>query len=244
MAEALAKGLGPDGKAQLTPFIEQIITTGSGVSKAMLLVLVIAFIVKCFEHIVNYIKRKRALSKVKSAISTTRAKAVDEYDEGNPNFDRLSYVQYNAEFKAANEMDEMIRQGINSTTDKRKIMQLLNQRAFELMQRRALLMRNEQSVTRAYRMDMLPLEVWNDFQAAKESLQLEMQKMQFLCAKFGIQFQQIMQYASQRYKENRQLRQKLNKRTAQLRNSRQPKKRIQPSPSVPKSGGTSPGRTN
>merc|ERR1719412_3385745 len=69
MAEALAKGLGPDGKAQLTPFIEQIITTGSGVSKALLIVLVIAFIVKCFEHMVNYIKRKRALSKITSAIS-------------------------------------------------------------------------------------------------------------------------------------------------------------------------------
>merc|ERR1719471_1667843 len=67
MAEALAKGLGPDGKAQLTPFLEQIITTGSGVSKALLIVLVVAFIVKCFEHIVNYIKRKRALARVKSA---------------------------------------------------------------------------------------------------------------------------------------------------------------------------------
>merc|ERR1719245_1795798 len=126
MAEALAKGLGPDGKAQLTPFIEQIITTGSGVSKALILVLVVAFIVKCLEHVVNYINRKRRLARVKSAISTTSAKAVDEYDETNPDFDRLSYVQYNAEFKAAIEMDEMIREGIRSTADRKKLMTLLH----------------------------------------------------------------------------------------------------------------------
>jgi len=193
MAEAKSKGEPLEPGSHLTDFQEQIITTGSGVGKAMLLTLIIAFVVKSIEHCFRYAKRKRALAKVKAAISSTKSRSVDEYNEADPNFNRLEYIRYNAEFKAGSEMDEKIRQGM---MDKRVLVQLLGQRACELMHRRAVLMTNEMSVTRAYKMDMLPLEVWSDFQAAKESLQKEIKTVQFLSHSLGMNFKKLMEAAS------------------------------------------------
>jgi len=225
IAEAKARSEPLEPGSQLTDFQEQIITTGSGVGKAMLIMLILGFIVKSIEHCISYVKRKRALAKVKAAISTTKSRSVDEYNDMNPNFDRLEYVQYNAEFRAGSEMDEKIRQG---TMDKRVLVQLLQQRAIELLHRRAVLMTNEMSLTRAYKMDMLPLEVWNDFQAAKESLQKEIKTVQYLSHTLGVNFQKLMDAAAMKIKKTRNkgslLRNNLYKKKQALQNKRTPKK--------------------
>lgn len=225
IAEAKTRSEPLEPGSQLTDFQEQIITTGSGVGKAMLILLILGFIVKSIEHCVTYMKRKAALSKVRAAISSTKSRSVDEYNEMNPNFDRLEYIQYNAEFKAGSEMDEKIRQG---TVDKRVLVQLLHQRAFELMHRRGVLMTNEMSLTRAYKMDMLPLEVWNDFQAAKESLQKEIKMVQYLSHSLGVNFKKLMDAASMKMKKTRNkgslLRNNLYKKKQALQNKRAPKK--------------------
>jgi len=193
IADANARGetLGTGG-AQLTDFQEQIITTGSGVGKAMLVLLIIAFVMKFITICYNYLKRKAALGRIKSAISTTKSRSVDEYDPNNPNFDRMEYIQYNAEFRTAVLMDEKIEEG---KTDKRALTQLLHQRALEVLHRRAMLMRNEQYVAKSYEMNILPLEVWNDFQDAKESLQEEFRKLQYLAHGLGVSFQGLMETA-------------------------------------------------
>jgi len=198
ITRAKSRGEPLEPGSQLTDFQEQIITTGSGVGKAMLLLLVIAFIVKSIEHCFRYAKRKAALAKVKAAISSTKSRSVDEYNEADPNFNRLEYIKYNSEFKAAAEMDEKIRQGM---MEKRVLVRLLGQRAYELMHRRAVLMTNEMSVTRAYKMDMLPLEVWSDFQAAKEALQKEIKTVQFLSHSLGVNFKKLMDGASDQMKK-------------------------------------------
>jgi len=225
IAEAKARSEPLEPGSQLTDFQEQIITTGSGVGKAMLIMLILGFIVKSIEHCISYVKRKRALAKVKAAISTTKSRSVDEYNDMNPNFDRLEYVQYNAEFRAGSEMDEKIRQG---TMDKRVLVQLLQQRAIELLHRRAVLMTNEMSLTRAYKMDMLPLEVWNDFQAAKESLQKEIKTVQYLSHTLGVNFKKLMDAAAMKIKKTRNkgslLRNNLYKKKQALQNKRTPKK--------------------
>jgi len=225
IAEAKIRGEPLETGSQLTDFQEQIITTGSGVGKAMLIMLVLGFIVKSIEHCVKYCKRKAALRKVKAAISSTKSRSVDEYNELNPNFDRLEYIEYNAEFKAGSEMDEKIRQG---TFDRRVLIQLLHQRAYELMHRRAVLMTNEVSVTRAYKMDMLPLEVWNDFQAAKESLQKEVKMVQYLSHNLGVPFKKLMDVASVKLKNRKKsgslLKNNLLKKKQALQNKRAPKK--------------------
>merc|ERR1712060_27231 len=161
---------------------------------------------------------------VKTAISSTKSRSVDEYNQQNPNFDRLEYIHYNAEFKAGSEMDEKIRQG---TVDRRVLGQLLHQRAFELMHRRAVLMSNEMSVTRAYKMDMLPLEVWNDFQAAKESLQKEVKMVQYLSHNLGVNFKKLMDTTIKmrmKSKDGSLLRSNLLKKKQALQNRRAPKK--------------------
>jgi len=225
IAEAKNRGTPLEPGSQLTDFQEQIITTGSGVGKAMLIMLVLGFIVKSIEHCFLYAKRKKALAKVKRAISSTKSRSVDEYDEMDPNFDRLEYIQYNAEFKAASEMDEKIRQG---TVEKRVLTQLLYQRAYEVIHRRAVLMTNEMSVTRAYKMDMLPLEVWNDFQAAKESLQKEVRMIQYLSHSLGVNYKKLMDAAMVKMRSRKKpgsfLRNKLLKKKQALQNKRTPKK--------------------
>jgi len=225
IAEATSRGEPVGTGSQLTDFQEQIITTGSGVGKAMLIMLILGFIVKSIEHCFKYAKRKAALSKVKAAISSTKSRSVDEYNEKDPNFNRLEYIQYNAEFKAGSEMDEKIRQG---TVDRRVLIQLLHQRAYELMHRRGVLMRNEMSVTRAYKMDMLPLEVWDDFQAAKESLQKEIKMVQYLSQHLGVNFKKLMESASMkmklRSKDGSILRSNLIKKKQALQNRRAPKR--------------------
>merc|ERR1711920_1006002 len=191
----------------------------------MLIMLILGFIVKSIEHCFKYAKRKAALSKVKAAISSTRSRSVDEYNEQDPNFDRLEYIHYNAEFKAGSEMDEKIRQG---TMGRRVLTTLLHQRAFELMHRRAVLMSNEMSVTRAYKMDMLPLEVWNDFQAAKESLQKEVKMVQYLSHNLGVNFKKLMDATAlkmrSRKKQGSLLRNNLLKKKQAFQNKRTPKK--------------------
>jgi len=225
LAEAKIRGepLGPG--SQLTDFQEQIITTGSGVGKAMLIMLVLGFIVKSIEHCFTYAKRKAALRKVKTAISSTKSRSIDEYNQQDPNFDRLEYIHYNAEFKAGSEMDEKIRQG---TCDRRVLTQLLHQRAFELIHRRAVLMTNEMSVTRAYKMDMLPLEVWNDFQAAKESLHKEVKMVQYLSHNLGVDFKKLMDATARNMKSRKKpgslLRNNLLKKKQAFQNKRTPKK--------------------
>jgi len=225
IAEAKSRGEPLETGSQLTDFQEQIITTGSGVGKAMLIMLVLGFIVKSIEHCFKYAKRKAALSKVKAAISSTKSRSVDEYNEQDPNFNRLEYIQYNAEFKAGSEMDEKIRQG---TVDRRVLIQLLHQRAYELMHRRGVLMRNEMSVTRAYKMDMLPLEVWDDFQAAKESLQKEIKMVQYLSHNLGVNFKKLMDTATMKMrlksKDGSLLRSNFLKKKQALQNRRVPKK--------------------
>jgi len=223
MSEAKIRGEPLEPGSQLTDFQEQIITTGSGVGKAMLIMLILAFIVKSIEHCLTYMKRKSALAKVKAAISATKSRSVDEYNEKDPNFNRLEYIHYNAEFKAGSEMDEMIRQG---TVERRVLLQLLNQRAYELMHRRGVLMRNEMSVTRAYKMDMLPLEVWDDFQAAKESLQKEIKMVQYLSHNLGVNFKKLMDdtMAKCRSKEGSMLRNNLLKKKQAFQNKRTPKR--------------------
>jgi len=226
IAEAKIRGEPLEPGSQLTDFQEQIITTGSGVGKAMLIMLILGFIVKSIEHCYTYAKRKAALRKVKSAISSTKSRSVDEYNQQDPNFDRLEYIHYNAEFKAASEMDEKIRQG---TVEKRVLLQLLNQRAYELMNRRAVLMSNEMSVTRAYKMDMLPLEVWNDFQGAKESLQKEVKMVQYLSHSLGVNFKKLMDATAVKMRSRKKpgsslLRNNLLKKKQAFQNKRTPKK--------------------
>jgi len=223
MSEAKIRGEPLEPGSQLTDFQEQIITTGSGVGKAMLIMLILGFIVKSIEHCLMYMKRKAALAKVKTAISSTKSISVDEYNEQDPNSNRLEYIQYNAEFKAGSEMDEKIRQG---TVDRRVLLQLLNQRAYELLHRRGVLMRNEVSVTRAYKMDMLPLEVWDDFQSAKESLQKEIKMVQYLSHNLGVNFKQLMDRTSLRVrnKEESMLKTNLQKKKQAFQNKRVPKR--------------------
>jgi len=223
IAEAKIRGEPLGLGSQLTDFQEQIITTGSGVGKAMLIMLVLGFIVKSIEHCFTYVKRKAALRKVKTAISSTKSRSVDEYNQQDPNFDRLEYIHYNAEFKAGSEMDEKIRQG---SVDRRVLIQLLHQRAFELMHRRAVLMSNEMSVTRAYKMDMLPLEVWNDFQAAKESLHKEVKMVQYLSHNLGVNFKKLMDATAvkMRSRKGSLLRNNLLKKKQAFQNKRTPKK--------------------
>jgi len=192
VADAKIRGEPPVTGSQLTDFQEQIITTGSGVGKALLIILIIAFILKIIEIFLSYMKRKAALLRVKSAISSTKQRSVDEYDPQNPNFKRMEYVEYNAEFKTAVIMDEKIRQG---NINKRSLLEMLHKRTYEFLHRRVMLQKNEYAVTRAYKIDMLPIEVWHDFEAAKESLQLEMAKVKMLAEKFGVPLKILLESA-------------------------------------------------
>jgi len=196
IAEANFRGEPLETGSQLTEFQENIITTGSGVGKALLVMLVISFIIKSIEITWNWMKRKAALLQVNSAISKTHGRSVDEYDPSNPDFNRLEYVEYNTEFKTAELMDEKMRQG---NVGKRALLQMLQQRMCECLHRRIMLQKNEHAVTKAYRINMLPLQVWNDFIAAKESFQVEMIKIQMLTVKLGVSFQDLVDRAQADY---------------------------------------------
>jgi len=196
LAEGNVRGETLEAGSQLTEFQENIITTGSGVGKALLVMLVLSFIIKSMEITWNWMKRKAALSQVKRAISKTHGRSVDEYDPSNPNFKRMEYVEYNAEFKTAELMDEKIRQG---NVGKRYLLDMLQQRMYECLHRRIMLEKNDHSVTKAYQMNMLPLQIWNDFVAAKESLQAEMIKIKMLTLKLGVSFKDLLESAQAKY---------------------------------------------
>merc|ERR1719320_24772 len=97
-------------------------------------------------------------------------------------------------------MDEKIRQG---NIEKRTLLEMLNKRMSEVLHRRQMLQKNEFAITRAYRLYMLPLEIWNDFEAAKESLQSEMMKIKMLTDKFGVSFKDLLERAQAKYLSKR-----------------------------------------
>jgi len=179
---------------QLSAFQQTIITTGSGVGYSLLVVLSILFVIKCMEHIYNFFQRKSKLAKVRKALHMTQATSIEDYTSNDP--DRLKYVKYDSEFTVGKEMDAKIREGFR---DRNALRSMLQERALEVVKRRFLLMREEQSVHRGYQMDLVPLEVWNDFLSAKEHLGQELMKLQILCDKMQVNYKDLINQSAMRY---------------------------------------------
>jgi len=200
LADIAAAKAPPVQKPQLavSEFQMQLITTGSGVGYALLVVLAFLFIVRCIEIVYKFFQRRRKLALVRKALDTTTQTSIENYTAGDP--DRLSYVKYNSEFMVATEMDEKLRAGFR---DRGVLTALLRDRALELIKRRVLLMQEEQSVHRGYQMDLIPMEVWNDFLAAKESLGQEFSKVRILCDKLQVPWEKLIQDAQDRYHNQR-----------------------------------------
>merc|ERR1719334_2379541 len=95
----------------------------------------------------------------------------------------------------------MIRSGSRDWAVLRKMLQ---ERALEVVKRRFLLMREEQSVHRGYQMDLVPLEVWNDFLAAKEHLGQELMKLKILCEKMQVSHSDLINQSAMRYRAMQQ----------------------------------------
>lgn len=216
---------------QLSAFQQTIITTGSGVGYSLLVVLSILFVIKCMEHIYNFFQRRTKLAKVRKALDMTKHTSIEDYTSNDP--DRLKYVKYDSEFSVGQEMDARIREGFR---DRNALRLMLQERALEVVKRRFLLMREEQSVHRGYQMDLVPLEVWNDFLSAKEHLGQELMKLQILCDKMQVNYKDLINQSAMRYHTMKNSgASKKQKVSALLRQRRLAKsKQARKSPSVPK----------
>ena len=84
-----------NGGAQLTTFQDNIITTGSEVSKLLMFNLLILFIVQFIRKTYDYFKLQSKIKKVANPLDSAKPIAAENLTPINPGYDHKSYAVYN-----------------------------------------------------------------------------------------------------------------------------------------------------
>ncbi|ETO30388.1 hypothetical protein RFI_06734 [Reticulomyxa filosa] len=153
---------------QLTTFQEAIVTTGSEVSVILLVVLAILFVIQAIRKAYNHIITQRELEKVDSVLDDgipVNAEAFTPISDLDPR----SYPVYNTNLVEKEEYLKNVAENAPITTLK----EILLKRAIVCIDRVTTIQRDEQGIRKNWSMDMLPRDVWDDFNAAQMTIREE-----------------------------------------------------------------------
>lgn len=84
-----------DGGSQLTTFQDNIITTGSEVSKLLMFILLILFIIQFIRKTYDYFTLQSKIKKVANPLDSAKPIAAENLTPINPGYDHKSYAVYN-----------------------------------------------------------------------------------------------------------------------------------------------------
>lgn len=161
------------GGAQLTTFQDNIITTGSDVSILLMVLLLILFIVQMIRKTYQHFTHQSLLRTVENPLDSARPMSAENLNPMNPNYSHSVYAVYNTEFEERKLY--LLKKGEGAP--RQVLQELLLKRAIKCIEKARAIQRDGQGIRKNWNMDLLPREVWHDYQAAQRNLNLEIENV-------------------------------------------------------------------
>jgi len=161
------------GGAQLTTFQDNIITTGSDVSILLMVLLLILFIVQMIRKTYQHFTLQSQLQQVANPIDKGTAMAAENLNPMNPEYSHTAFAVYNTEFEEKKLY--LLKKGEGAPLSVLK--ELLLKRAIKCIEKARTIQRDGQGIRKNWNQDLLPREVWHDFQAAQRNLNTEIESV-------------------------------------------------------------------
>jgi len=166
--------------SQLTRFQDRIITTGSSVSIILLILLSILFMIQAIRKLYNHFLVEYLINKTDNALEEGIQQTVEDMTDFKNEFNPKNYTIYNAAFK---ERDEYLNKLEEYNTTKnitlvKQLQELLLRRAIRVIERVSALQHDAPGIRKSWQADLLPREVWDDFNAAHTNVNYEAEDVQ------------------------------------------------------------------
>jgi len=203
--QAAMNALNEDAAKSLTPFQEEIITTGSGIAWLILYTLAALFIIRAIQLIWESMNKMNALAKVNSVLSEARTLYAHKVrgpfgkeDGSTTNYE----IKYCAEFEHRIEYDNFVaeHEAKGLPINKDDVKKILVKRAKEVLIRQITLEEDKVGMHKSWASDMVPMEVWNDYRDAYKQCEGEFKLLELEVAKHQLLFgrkQNIFEYANE-----------------------------------------------
>eukprot|EP00484_Ammonia_sp_Unknown_P030901 CAMPEP_0197024744 /NCGR_PEP_ID=MMETSP1384-20130603/5245_1 /TAXON_ID=29189 /ORGANISM="Ammonia sp." /LENGTH=362 /DNA_ID=CAMNT_0042453183 /DNA_START=116 /DNA_END=1204 /DNA_ORIENTATION=+ len=159
------------GSGELTTFQENIITTGSDVSVLLMIILVILFIIQFVRKSYNYFTLQSKIRQVANPLDAAKPIAAENLTPINPRYDHTAYAVYNTEFEDRSTYLQKESQGAPPSVLK----EILLKRAIKCIEKARVLQRDGVGIRKNWNMDLLPRDVWDDYNSAQRNLQAEIE---------------------------------------------------------------------
>jgi len=156
-----------DGAAQLTTFQDSVITTGSDVSVLLMVILAILFIVQMIRKTYKHFSLQSLLQKVHNPLDDCKPMRAENLTPLNPEYNHKSYAVYNTEFQHRSVYMAKQKEGAPPSVLK----DILLKRAVQCVERARAMQRDGVGIRKNWNMDLLPRDVWDDFNAAQKNVQ-------------------------------------------------------------------------
>merc|ERR1719471_1111726 len=161
---------------ELSAFQETMITTGSEISKALLIILGIMFVVRAIQVSYKTLSKRAFLKNV--AVPQGRAMEAQQFAEMRLQSEAdqdISYTTYKSEWKEKRQFYQLLAEVQNKPFQEQK---KLLERAFmfrviAFVKRKQKMSQDEQGLRRAKAMDMCPPAIWDDWEVALGELKEE-----------------------------------------------------------------------
>eukprot|EP01083_Nonionella_stella_P154219 496619_1 len=160
-----------EGGAQLTTFQDNIITTGSDVSILLMVILLLLFVIQMIRKTYNYFTFQSKIQSVVNPLDDAKPMAAENLTPINPHYDHKSYAVYNTEFEHRKTYLQKQAEGAQPSILK----QILLDRAVQCIQKARAMQRDGVGIRKNWNMDLLPRDVWEDFNAAQRNIQAEVE---------------------------------------------------------------------
>lgn len=159
------------GAAQLTTFQDSVITTGSDVSILLMVILAILFIVQMIRKTYKHFTLQSMLQKVHNPLDDCKPMRAENLTPLNPEYTHQSYAVYNTEFQHRSLYMAKTKEGAPPSVLK----DILLKRATQCVERARAMQRDGVGIRKNWNMDLLPRDVWDDFNAAQKNVQAEVE---------------------------------------------------------------------
>lgn len=162
-----------DYSSDLTAFQDSVITTGSGASIILLLILVLIFIIQFVRKAHAFFSTQSRLNMVDNPLDEaieTPAENINPLTAVDPK----SYPKYDTPFDDR----DIYRDKQASHSSPSVLKSLLMKRAVKCIDKMGPIQRDGTGIRKNWNTDLLPRDVWNDYQSAQRNIQKEIEDIQ------------------------------------------------------------------
>eukprot|EP00483_Globobulimina_turgida_P001607 UN01609 len=119
----------------------------------------------------NYFTLQSKIQKVVNPLDDAKPMAAENLTPINPGYNHKSYAVYNAEFEERNLYIPKRKDGAPASILK----EILLKRAIKCIEKARAMQRDGVGIRKNWNMDLLPRDVWDDFNAAQRNIQAEVE---------------------------------------------------------------------